>query len=52
MFSELEREYPHLKENILSAMGNVDTSRLLDTRFLDLDGKREAAAEAFPIICE
>jgi tRNA 2-thiocytidine biosynthesis protein TtcA len=52
MFSELEREYPHLKENILSAMGNVDTSRLLDTRFLDLDGEREATAEAFPIISE
>jgi tRNA 2-thiocytidine biosynthesis protein TtcA len=24
MFAELERQYPHLKENILSAMGNVD----------------------------
>jgi hypothetical protein len=33
-------------------MGNVDTSRLLDTRFLDLDGEREATAEAFPIISE
>jgi tRNA 2-thiocytidine biosynthesis protein TtcA len=30
MFAKLEREYPHLKENILSAMGNVDTGRLLD----------------------
>lgn len=38
MFAELEVDYPHLKENILSAMGNVDTSRLLDTRYLDLDG--------------
>src|SRR3954452_415811 len=34
MFGELEREHPHLKETMLSAMGNVDTSRLLDTRFL------------------
>lgn len=34
IFKELESEYPYLKENILSAMGNVDTSRLLDTRFL------------------
>jgi tRNA 2-thiocytidine biosynthesis protein TtcA len=33
MFGELEREYPHLKENILSAMGNLDPGRLLDTRF-------------------
>ncbi len=48
MFAKLEQEYPHLKENILSAMGNVDTGRLLDTRFL---GKNETqAAETFPIV--
>jgi tRNA 2-thiocytidine biosynthesis protein TtcA len=34
MFAELERQYPHLKENILSAMGNVDVGRLLDPRLL------------------
>jgi hypothetical protein len=34
MFADLERAYPHLKENILSAMGNVDTGRLLDPRLL------------------
>src|SRR3974377_1512512 len=34
IFAELEREHPHLKENILAAMGNVDTSRLLDKRYL------------------
>lgn len=37
IFAELERDYPFLKENLLSAMGNVETSRLLDTRFLELD---------------
>ncbi len=37
MFGELEREYPNLKETMLSAMGNVDTGRLLDPRFLDLE---------------
>ena len=37
MFTELEREYPHLKENILAAMGNVDGSRLLDPRLLHLE---------------
>ena len=37
MFSEIEKEHPFLKETLLSAMGNVETSRLLDTRFLDLD---------------
>ena len=52
IFSELEQEYPHLKENILAAMGNVDTRRLLDTRFLDLDAVEEPATEHFPIVTE
>ena len=38
MFAELETDHPHLKESLLSAMANIDTGRLLDTRFLDLDG--------------
>jgi tRNA 2-thiocytidine biosynthesis protein TtcA len=50
IFAGLEREHPHLKENILSAMGNVDTGRLLDTRFLKLDAP--AAGESFPIVTE
>jgi tRNA 2-thiocytidine biosynthesis protein TtcA len=55
IFAELEQDYPHLKENILSAMGNVDTGRLLDTRYLDLDGASgtgTAPAELFPIVTE
>src|SRR3984893_6672789 len=52
IFSELELEYPHLKENILSAMGNVETSRLLDPRFLDLDGHEKPVVEPFPIVSE
>jgi len=54
IFAELEQDYPHLKENILSAMGNVDTSRLLDTRYLDLDGDADEAVtrELFPIVTE
>ena len=30
LFGDLEREHPHLKENMLAAMGNLDTGRLLD----------------------
>lgn len=45
LFSELEKDYPHLKENILSAMGNVDTKRLLDPRLLETQ-----APEPFPIL--
>jgi tRNA 2-thiocytidine biosynthesis protein TtcA len=56
LFTELERDHPHLKETMLSAMGNVDTSRLLDTRFLNLDGEsttsRTQTQELFPIIAE
>lgn len=47
IFAELEQEHPFLKETLLAAMGNVDTRRLLDTRFLDLDGgAREPVSEA------
>jgi len=52
IFAELEQEYPHLKENILSAMGNVDTGRLLDTRYLDKDKAEAPAEEHFPIVSE
>jgi tRNA 2-thiocytidine biosynthesis protein TtcA len=37
MFSELEGRHPFLKETLLSAMGNIETSRLLDTRYLDFE---------------
>ncbi|MSV28823.1 MAG: PP-loop domain-containing protein [Bryobacterales bacterium] len=58
IFAEMEKEYPNLKENMLSAMGNVDTSRLLDTRYLDFDSPsippafRPGLAEPFPIVNE
>ena len=56
MFAELEREHPNLKETMLSAMGNVDTGRLLDTRFLNLDGQiaesETHTEELFPIVTE
>lgn len=41
MFAEIENDHPFLKETLLSAMGNIETSRMLDTRFLDLDGNGE-----------
>ncbi|MGI8988179.1 MAG: ATP-binding protein [Bryobacteraceae bacterium] len=37
IFTDLEVDYPHLKETMLSAMGNVDTGRLLDPRYLDME---------------
>jgi tRNA 2-thiocytidine biosynthesis protein TtcA len=50
LFVDLEREYPHLKENMLSAMGNLDTRRLLDPRFLDEE--IAPTPELFPIVTE
>jgi tRNA 2-thiocytidine biosynthesis protein TtcA len=48
LFSELEKDHPHLKETLLSAMGNVETQRLLDPRFLDLDGHGDLEGGAEP----
>jgi len=45
LFGSLEKDYPHLKETLLSAMGNIETGRLLDPRFLDLDGTGEHTGE-------
>jgi len=52
MFGDIEREHPHMKENLLSAMGNIDPSRLLDPRFLDLDAVEAPMEEPFPILAE
>jgi tRNA 2-thiocytidine biosynthesis protein TtcA len=49
IFAELEKEHPHIKENILSAMGNIDPKRLLDPRLLDLETPVETP-EQFPIL--
>ena len=38
LFAEIEKDYPHLKETLLSAMGNLETERLLDPRYLDIEG--------------
>lgn len=49
--AEWEREHPHLRENILSAMGNIQHGRLLDTRYLDMEGL-EADEQLLPILRE
>lgn len=54
MFAELQKEYPHLQESMLRALGNVEPQRLLDPRLLSLDDHREngSPASPFPILNE
>ena len=55
LFAGLEAEHPHLKENLLTAMGNLEPSRLLDTRYLDLEETYTPVPQAedlFPIVTE
>jgi tRNA 2-thiocytidine biosynthesis protein TtcA len=53
IFRELEQDYPDLKQNMLSAMGNLNPDRLLDTRFLDSEiGTRTPEPELFPIVTD
>ena len=52
-FAELEQDYPHLKETMLSAMSNIEPQRLLDTRFLNGNGPQDIPASTlFPIVTE
>jgi tRNA 2-thiocytidine biosynthesis protein TtcA len=41
VLADLEKDHPNLRESLLSAMGNVETGRLLDLRYLDLEGETE-----------
>jgi len=50
LFATLEKDYPHLKETMLAAMGHIETSRLLDPRFLDLEGG--AQPDLLPILAD
>lgn len=50
-FAELEQEHPHLKESMLSAMGNIEPQRLLDTRYLNPEAVEDTVASTpFPIV--
>jgi tRNA 2-thiocytidine biosynthesis protein TtcA len=54
VFATLEKDYPNLKETMLAAMGNLEPARLLDPRYLNLDGEHTAPVERnpFPILPE
>ena len=54
ILQDLEKEHPHLQANILSALGNIQPQRLLDTRYLDLEvgEEQESSSELFPVVKE
>lgn len=48
LLAELERDYPTVKQNLLTAMGNLQLERLLDVRYL---GEQTAApADPLPVL--
>ena len=52
IMSELESDHPFLKENLLSAMGNIDPQRLLDTRYLDTESPEVETGTLLPVLTE
>ena len=53
IFGDLEKDYPYIKENLLSAMGNIQLGRMLDPRYLTLEESAgEAAREPFPVLTQ
>jgi tRNA 2-thiocytidine biosynthesis protein TtcA len=54
LFAHLERQHPYLKETMLAAMSRLEPARLLDVRFLDLDGgaAEEAGEQLVSIVTE
>ena len=51
-FTELEKDHPRIKESMLSAMGNVELHRLLDTRYQDPEKlpAQAASEELFSVL--
>jgi len=52
IFAELEQEHPFIKENLLSAMGNIQPDRLLDVRYLDHEHAEAESTTLFPVLTE
>jgi tRNA 2-thiocytidine biosynthesis protein TtcA len=52
LFGGIEKEYPNLKQNMLSAMGNLQPERLLDPRYLDEEHSSAKQEDLLPILVE
>jgi tRNA 2-thiocytidine biosynthesis protein TtcA len=52
LFGEFEADHPHIKDNLLAAMSNIEPQRLLDTRYLQLEAEAETSDELLPVLTE
>ena len=52
LIADLEKDYPRVKESLLSAMGNIEADRLLDPRFLDVEGATASERDPLPILAD
>ncbi len=41
LFADIEKDYPNLQSTLLTSMGNLQLERLLDPKYMDLDGEAE-----------
>ena len=46
--ADWETEHPHLRENILKAMSNIEPGRLLDKRYYNPDTNPDTEGETEP----
>ena len=52
LIADLEKDYPRVKESLLSAMGNIEADRLLDPRFLDTESATTSDRDPLPILAD
>jgi tRNA 2-thiocytidine biosynthesis protein TtcA len=52
LFGELEQQFPNLKQNMLSAMGNLQLERLLDPRYVDVESRQPAKRNVLPVLAD
>lgn len=52
LLAALEKDYPRVKESLLSAMGNIELDRLLDARYLNAEGENKIESEPLRILAE
>ena len=52
LVADLEKDFPRVKESLLSAMGNIETDRMLDARYLNLDDRGRPEMPSLRVLAE